>query len=496
MPTLARDATRQRAASDILIQVVARVVNLGLGVIVTALLVRALGNTGYGQWSTLLVVIGLLGYFATFGMEEAAIREAAREPEQEFEWLGAVIALRLTLLAPLVLVSALAVVLLHQNQQMLIAGLVLVCAMPFGGVGTLGILFRLRVDNRIPMIEMTVRSLLWGAAVLVVYLEHGTMIELALALVVTGLLSSSLQAVAALRLIGRWPRPSRARLPALLRVGVPLGISGMLTISYGRIDQVLVFTLAGAKQAGLYAAVYTILERAHFVPQSILTTLNPVIAASWPRDRERMLRAARQTAELLAIASFGALAFTIVAAEPVVRLIFGASFTEAAAALPVLAGAFVLISYGYLNDVLLATIGLVRKRMTIGLTALVVNVAGNLALIPLFGFIAAAWMTFGTEALVIALAATKVRRTLGLGFPALGRIGRTAAAAVLLGCALGTLRLAGAGLPVLIAGACVLYPALLFALRALDVADVRLVLRRSRPPERAARPAVEGVREA
>jgi O-antigen/teichoic acid export membrane protein len=480
MPTLAREATRQRAASDILMQVVVRVLNLGLGVVVTGLLVRALGSTRYGQWSTLLVVVSLLGYFATFGMEEAALREAARAPEDEFEWLGAIMALRLILLGPLLAVSVLAVFLLHQSEQMLIAGLVLVSAMPFGGVGTLAILFKLRVDNRVPMIEMTVRSLLWGAAVLIVYLEHGTLIELAIAMVATGLISHSIQAVLALRLVGRWPRPSRARLPALVRVGVPLGISGMLTIAYGRIDQVIVFTVAGAKQAGLYAAVYTVLERAHFVPQSILTTLNPVLAASWPSDRERLLRAARQAAELLAIASLGGLAFAIAAAGPVVHLIFGPSFAQAAPALPVLGAAFVMISYGYLNDVMLATLGHVRKRMTIALTALVVNVAANLALVPVFGFMAAAWITLATETLIVVLAAVRVRHVLGLPLiPRTGRVGRTFLAAAVLAGALGAVRVAGGGLPILIATACVLYPALLLALRAVAVADVRLVLRRS-----------------
>ena len=46
----ARHATRQRAASDILMQVVVRVLNLGVGVVVTAIVVRTLGQAGYGQW--------------------------------------------------------------------------------------------------------------------------------------------------------------------------------------------------------------------------------------------------------------------------------------------------------------------------------------------------------------------------------------------------------------------------------------------------------------
>jgi O-antigen/teichoic acid export membrane protein len=295
----------------------------------------------------------------------------------------------------------------------------------------------------------------------------------------SGLASSAVQAVAALRLVGRWPRPSRKRLPALVRIGIPLGISGVLVIAYARIDQVIVFSIAGARQAGLYGAVYTVLEQAHFVPQSILTTLGPVLAASWPGDRERLLRATRRTAELLAVASFGALAFAIVAAGPVVRLIFGDSFAGAAPALPVLGGAYVLISFGYLNGTLLATLGRQRTMMKISLIALVVNLAGNFTLVPLVGFMGAAWMTLITEVVVIALAARTVLRTLELPPPRPGRMARTALAALVLGLALGMLRVAGASLAVLVPAACLLYPALLFALRSVEADDIRLLLRRT-----------------
>ncbi len=87
----------------------------------------------------------------------------------------------------MMIASLVAVVLLHASHQMLIAGLILVLAMPFGGVGALALLFQLRVDNRVPMIVLTLRSVLWGAAVLVIYLEHGGMVALAIAMVATNI---------------------------------------------------------------------------------------------------------------------------------------------------------------------------------------------------------------------------------------------------------------------------------------------------------------------
>ena len=86
----------------------------------------------------------------------------------------------------------------------------------------------------------------------------------------------------ALKLAPRWPRPSRKHLRPLVKVALPIGISGLLMIAYARIDGVLVYAIAGAHEAGLYTAIYNVLDQSHFVPISILTTLAPVLAAAWP----------------------------------------------------------------------------------------------------------------------------------------------------------------------------------------------------------------------
>jgi O-antigen/teichoic acid export membrane protein len=481
MSTAPSETTRQHAARDILLQVVIRVLNLGIGVVVTALVVRELGQAGYGQWATVLIVLTLIGLIANFGMETIALQEAARDPEREHEWIGGVMMVRLLILGPVVALSVAAVLALQQSHEMLIAGLILVLTTPFSGAGALALVFRLRVKNLVPMLVLTLRSVLWAIAVAIIYAQGGGLIALAIGFSVTTAIGTIVQSIAAIRLADRWPRPTWAKVRPLLRAAVPIGVAGMLIQAYARIDQVLVFGIAGNKAAGLYGSVYNVLDQSHFVPISILTTLAPVMAASWPRDRARLLRTARLTAELMAVASFGALAFAIAAATPLVRAIFGPEFVRAAPALPVLGGAFVLICFGYLNGNLLVVLGRQRKLLLVSLAALVVNLVGNLLLIPELGFMGAAWMTLVTELVVFAATLSLILRELELPLPKAGRIGRTLAAAVVLGGALELLRLADASLAVLAVAACLLYPALLLGLRALEPDDIRLVLRRGVP---------------
>ncbi len=59
--------SRERAFRDVLVQVLTRVMNLALGIVVTALVVRTLGDTGYGQWMTILTTFQLIGFFTSWG---------------------------------------------------------------------------------------------------------------------------------------------------------------------------------------------------------------------------------------------------------------------------------------------------------------------------------------------------------------------------------------------------------------------------------------------
>jgi O-antigen/teichoic acid export membrane protein len=115
------------------------------------------------------------------------------------------------------------------------------------------------------------------------------------------------------------------------------------------------------------------------------------------------------------------------------------------------------------------------------LAALVFNVAGNVALVPTFGFHAAAWMTLATEALVAALEIRLVAESVSLREISYGRILRTTVCALLLAGELVIAKELGAGLGVLVALACVSYPALLLALGGMSIDDIRVVLRRRQP---------------
>ena len=463
---------RSRATRDVVRQLGGRVLNLALGVVVTAVIARELGDSGFGEWSSLLVVVQMAAYLADLGIEQVGVRRAAAEPEREAEWIGA------------------------SSRP---AGGRLIARDPGLGPGRVADLRPTRDGGGRPAgvdhdpaqrsehdpgpapapppqrrqrrhHDLLLAGL--GGSAIAVLASGGGLVPLAIVFTLAAFVTTALQLLLGLRAGGVKLLGSRHLWRPLARVGLPLAAAGMLVLAYARIDQILVLEVVGAREAGLYGAVYRILEQAHFLPLTVSMTLLPLLSAAYPADPARVRELAQTTADYLAVVSLPALGVALAAAEPLIELLFGSAFVEAAPALPVLMGAFVLICFGYLSGNLIVVLGLQRRFVGYALLGLVVNVGLNLALLPRYGFMAAAWATLATELLVVGLAWRAVLGELQFR-PSLRRIGRAASAASAMTLLLVGLRALGAPAVVLLLAATVSYPLLALLARAVSLAELR-----------------------
>lgn len=472
-------ATPRHAVRDVAVQLVARSGNLVLGVVATAVVARALGGGGFGEWSTLLVVAQMAGYLADLGVEQVAVSRAAQQG-RERDWIGALVSLRTLISVPATAAAAVVVLLLASNDDMVVSGLLLAATILATGPSSTRALLQLRVRNDLNMVVITFNSVLWTGAAIALAARDAGMVAFAAAFLAVTWATVAVQVTIALRAGRISLRGGRPLLRPLTAAGIPVAISGLLILAYARIDQVLVYELAGAREAGLYAAAYRILEQAHFVPLAVATTFLPLVAAAHGADIARARRMTQHVINYMAVGSLPALGFTLVASEQVIRLLFGEAFVSAAPALPVLMGAFVVICFGYLSGNLVIVLGLQRRFLVYALVALVFNVALNLVLIPPYGFLAAAWVTLATEIVVVGLTMTMVMRALG-HVPRLDRVARAVAATAGMTLAVWAAQELGGGTAVLVLVGGVSYGALVVLLGALTVSDLRALAARRGP---------------
>jgi O-antigen/teichoic acid export membrane protein len=466
----------RRTAADIAVQVLGRVLNLALGVGVTLVIVRTLGAHGFGAWSSLLAITQIASNLGELGLGPVAIGRSASEPDRESEWIGALVAFRLILAVPIVIATIAAVLLIAPDANARTAGVLLACVLLLSAPGAMGAVFQLRVRNDISTALLTFNSVVWAGAVVAVAASSGGIVWLAGAMLAVSALTSIVTVLVARRLITVTLHGIGEFMRTLASVGLTLGAAGILVTLYVRLDQVLVLVIAGEVQAGLYGAVYRILDQIQFIPAAVMTTLFPMIASAHPGDPARVRQLAQTSADFLAVASLPILAFTIVTAHRLVLLLFGYQFIAAAPALPVLMGAFVLISFGYLTGGLVVVLGLQQRFLLYAALALAANATLNIILIPPYGFQAAAWVTLVTELVVMSGITREIMRALPMT-PQLGRILRAAAAAAVMGGATWLAQSAGVPLLGLIAIAAVLYTLGVVALRVVTRAEVRSILR-------------------
>jgi O-antigen/teichoic acid export membrane protein len=470
----------RRVTVDVAVQIVARILNLALGVVVTLILARGLGDRGFGVWSTLFAICSIAGSFGELGLSQIAVSRAAADPERESEWLGALLQLRLLVVIPITLGALVAVLLLAPSHDARVAGVLIAGVSLIGAPSVLGVVFQLRIRNDITMAIMTFNSILWAGAVFLVAGSSGGIVAFAAAFLLTTAVTTGVTVVFVLKLTKVRLHGVRQLWKPLVRVGVGVGVAGIFVTSYVKLDQILVLEFAGSRQAGLYGAAYRLLDSVQFIPASVMTTLFPLIASAYAGRRDYAKNLLQTAAEYLTMASLPILAFTIVAARPIMTFLFGLQFGAAAPALPILAGAFVSISFGYLVGNMVVVLELQRRFALYAGVGLLLNAVLNVALIPRYGFVAAAWVTLLTEVTVMSLSMRSVLRSLRMR-PHFGRLLRTLAAAALMGVVTWLARAAGVPLAGLAAVAALSYFPCLLVLRVLTVGEVLAVLRKEPP---------------
>ncbi len=471
------DVTARRAGRDIAFQLISRLTSLALGIVVTLLVVRTLGDSRFGQWSTILAVAQIAQFFGDLGLEQVAVRKAAEDREREHEWIGALVTLRIVLAIPALVIALVVLMLLATSGQMREAALVFCSTMLLSPLASTRTALQLRVRNTsIANVELA-NSLIWGAAVILLSTRDAGLVAFAVAFLAASAITTGAQVVLALRVMPIRLRGARRHWGELLRVGLPVAVSTILIIAYARIDQVLIFEINGEQAAGLYGAAYRILDRATLLPGTIMGTLFPMMAAAHTVDRERLKRLVQVSVDLLLTGALPVFAFTAVAAPKLVHLLFGDEFASVDNTLIVLMASYVVTSIGFFCGYLIIILELQRRFVRYALAALVLNVGLNLLLLERYGIIAAAWLTLASELLVVGLAFRDIRAALPDPPAARRPVGIAIASGVMAG-AVALLQAGGVPLGGLVVAAAAVYPAALLLTGGVDRDEVGVLLRR------------------
>lgn len=251
-----------------------------------------------------------------------------------------------------------------------------------------------------------------GLGAIVLFAGYG-MVGLASASLATNVLTAAVLLLFAHRVLSTEAAPGAQSFATWVREAWPLFVNQLLQGLFFKIDALLLPGLAGDVAAGTYAAAYKVSEGAGIISSSFTLALFPRLSRH--ADLSGAYRLALRL--LLQIAMPLAAGIAILSA-PVVAIVGGREYLpDSATALAILI-CYLPLSYANgLTQYVLIAAG--KQRMLTGAfaVALVFNLIANLALIPRFGYIGAAWVTVASEVVLLVpfqMAVARISRDVSL----------------------------------------------------------------------------------
>ncbi len=370
----------------------------------TVLIARQLGTEGFGQFTLIFSILGMLSIVTDLGVGRVAVSALLDTDRDRATFAGTYIVLRIVL-GFIGYGIAMAVVLLADYpdvvvQATAVAGLVVVFATPSHAYD---VAFQVK-DRLAPLAVLAVVGRLGQLALTIaIVLQGGMLLWLVVPAVLNDLIVLAWKVPAAHRLMDFRYRIDIGIWKALLKEAVPLATGAAFVTLYYRIDSVMLSKLDTFESVGLYGVAYKFVDLVHFVPSAVAVALLAPLAAAWPDAPGRFHAMTSQALRVLAVTAGAALVGFWLFSADAAELLYGSDYRAAGRATSIVVSAEVLAFAAQVAITALIATGRHRWYPIIAMTGLAINLGLNLFFIPAWSFEGAALATLATEAVVVVL---------------------------------------------------------------------------------------------
>ena len=394
--------------------VMAKIVQGIASLAATLAVARALGPIEFGSLSLAIAIASFVALAAALGLEQIATRDLVTTKDtprtlrllRRLRGSGAILGA-----AVLVVIAT-----LPQVRNLGAGPLVLVLALlPLAQVGDLAE-WRVVAAGQAHRVAAAVILVSPLAALVrvVLALSGANAIAFAWVLVSEWVLRSLLMTMISRRLVTHpkdsMPTSLRDAIE-LLRESTPLLLAGIAVFAYMRIDQLMIATMLGPRQVGLYSAVVTLAELPLVLPMLLSRAILPTLTR---QSLESTVQRDRTLLRLMGVSLYLHLGVSLalaLIAEPLVLLAYGETYRPAIDAFRIQVLAAPLVAVGVLSSawlVLERRTSHALRRTLLGASA---NIGLNAFLIPAYGIAGAAFATLVSQILAAWLADAAYRET-------------------------------------------------------------------------------------
>ena len=365
-----------------------KVLRIAGGLLVGVWVARYLGPGQFGLFSYSLAFAAMFMTIGALGLDGIVVRNIVRDPSCRDEVLGTVFILRITggVIAVGLALGSIFLLRPHDNVVHLLVG-VTAAGSIFQAFDVIDFWFQSQVLSKYTVYAKNAAFLVITVVKILLILMNAPLVYFAYA----GLAEMILGAVG-LVLVYRIKGYSlkswtggRGLAGKLLHDSWPLIFSGIVTMIYMRIDQVMLGEMVGNEEVGIYSAAVRLAEAWYFIPGAIVASVFPSIVEAKAISDDLFYSRLQKLYNLMAFLGYlVALPVTFLASW-LIKFLYGAAYIKAGPMLALLIWAGLFVNLGIARSSFLTTMNWTRVHFMTVFLGCIVNVALNFVLIPRYG---------------------------------------------------------------------------------------------------------------
>ncbi len=383
-----------------IIQLASKVVNTILGVAIVALMTRALGTHGFGEYTTVTSYLQFFAILIDFGLTMTAGRILGEAKYDEGKLLGNFLSFRVIsasiifLLAPILSIWLPYPIELKLGIALTSLGfLASTISQSLSGV------YQAKFKTHLlGLADMSARIILLAITWLA-YQKSLNLNAYLIALVIANLINC---------VIILWQLKKFTNLSfqidwqiwhAIWHTTWPVALTIAFNLIYFKADTLILSLVKPSADVGLYGAAYKILEVLLALPAIIGGLVLPLAARAWvQKNTVELKNLYAGTFDALLAAGLGIMAGSFVIGTPLIIWLTGAEFAISGSILMILSVACAAIFLGNASGYFIFALDKQKKLIPMYAIAALLALVGYIIFIPKYSYFGAAWVTVGVEA--------------------------------------------------------------------------------------------------
>src|SRR5680860_910068 len=394
----------RKIAHNTIIQIVGKIISTVLGLFSLALITRYLGQTGFGEYTTIITFLTIFAVIADFGITLVTVQmiSGVNDKKREAKILNNLFTFRLISIITFLALSPL--VLFFMPYSVAIKTGVLITAIyfifPALSQVTIGLLQKRLSMDRAALAEVLSRLVL-VFGVLIVWFYHLGLKGVLVVTIISCASSFIFHYLFALKFVTIKCGWDTSLFKEIWHRSWPLAITIVLNLIYLRTDIIFLSLFKGAGEVGLYGAAYKVVDVLTTIPFMFAGLILPILTASWLENKATYFKVVLQKSfDFMAILAIPLIVGGLLLAGPVMIAVAGKEFSQSGAILKLLIVAVAAIFLGTMFSH--AVIALDKQKKLIGFYAFtsLSSLIAYLILIPRFSYFGAAAVTIYSEVLI------------------------------------------------------------------------------------------------